>query len=99
MTRVLIDDHLPHRDVRARHRIRVAAPTEEAYLALGATDRDVGGLVRLLLPARALAGALMKGRAGVRSLAARVRTPITPRTVEARGFSRLAERLPGLEHL
>jgi hypothetical protein len=36
----------------------------------------------------------MSGRAGVRSLSRRARTPITLRTLEARGFTRLAEQRP-----
>jgi hypothetical protein len=92
--RVLIDDYLPRWDVRERHHIRVAASRERVYAALGETDLGGGLLVRLLLGARALAGAVMEGRAGVRSLAGRARAPITLRTFEARGFRRLAERRP-----
>ena len=92
--RVLIDDYLPRWDVRERHHIRVAASPEKVYAALGETDLGGALFVRLLLGARSLAGALMKGRAGVRSLAGRVRAPITLSTFEARGFRRLAEHRP-----
>jgi hypothetical protein len=92
--RLLIDDYLPRWDVRECHHIRVAASPETVYAALSETDLGAAPLVRLLLGARALAGAIMDGRAGVRSLAGRARAPITLRTFEARGFRRLAERRP-----
>ena len=91
---VLIDDYLPYWDVRERHRIRVAASPERVFAALGDTDLAAAPIVRLLLGARALPGALMRGGAGMRSLARRVRAPITLRSFEERGFTRLAERAP-----
>ena len=91
---MLIDDYLPRWDVRERHRIDVDAPPEVVFAALGDTDLGDALLPRLLLGARALPGALADGGAGLRSLARRARTPITLRTLEARGFTRLAERPP-----
>ena len=91
---MLIDDYLPHWDVRERHRISVAAPPEAVFAALGETDLGDALLVRVLLGARALPGALRRGRAGMRSLSQRTRAPITLRSFEARGFTRLAERWP-----
>jgi hypothetical protein len=91
---VLIDEYLPRWDVRERHHIDVAAPTEAVFAAIGETDLGSALLARLILGARALPGALMAGRAGVRSLSRRARVPITLRTLEARGFTRLAERRP-----
>ena len=91
---MLIDDYLPRWDVRERHRIDVGAPPDVVFAALGETDLGDALVPRLLLGARALAGALADGRAGIRSLAQRARAPITLRTLEARGFTRLAERRP-----
>lgn len=91
---MLIDHYLPRWDVRECHHIRVAAPAERVYAALGDTDLGEALPVRLLLGARSLAGALMEGWTGARSLAARARAPITLRTFEARGFRRIAERRP-----
>ena len=91
---MLIDDYLPQWDVRERHHIRVAAPPETVFAALSDTDLAAAPIVRLLLGARALPGALMQGRAGIRSVARRVRAPITLRSFEERGFTRLAELRP-----
>ena len=91
---MLIDDYLSHWDVRERHHIDVAAPPEVVFAALADTDFGNTFLTRLLLGARALPGALMGGRSGVRSLSRRARAPITLRGLEARGFTRLAEHRP-----
>ena len=91
---MLIDDYLPHWDVRERHHIDVAAPPGAVFAALAETDLGNTFLLRLLLGARALPGAIMGGRSGVRSLARRARAPITLRVLEARGFTRLAEHCP-----
>ena len=91
---MLIDEYLPRWDVRERHHVDVAAPPEAVFAAIGETDLGSVLLARLILGARALPGALMAGRAGVRSLSRRARAPITLRTLEARGFTRLAERRP-----
>jgi hypothetical protein len=91
---VLIDDYLPHWDVRERHHIDVAAPPEAVFAALSEADFGDTFLVRLLLGARALPAVLMAGMSGVRSLSRRARAPITLRGLEARGFTRLAEHPP-----
>ena len=91
---MLIDDYLAQWDVRERHHIHVAAPAEAVFDSLVETDFGNTFLARLLLGARALPGALMAGMSGVRSLSRRARAPITLRSLEARGFTRLAEHRP-----
>jgi hypothetical protein len=91
---VLIDDYLPRWDVRERHHIDVAAPREAVFAALDEADLGDSPLARVLLGVRALPGAVMSGRAGLRSLSRRALAPITLRTLEARGFTRLAEQPP-----
>ena len=91
---MLIDQYLPRWDVRERHRTRVAAPPESVYAALAQADLADSPLVRLLLGARALPGALWRGPAGLRALSREARAPITLGAFESRGFTRLAERPP-----
>lgn len=91
---MLIDDYLPRYDVRERHRTRVAASPEVTYAALHTADLRSSLIVRALLLARALPGALARGRAGVRALRARGTTPLTLAALEATGFRVLAAAPP-----
>ena len=91
---MLIDDLLPVYDVREQHRVQVRASPSAVYAAISTTDLGDDRLVRALLFARALPGAMRHGIEGVRALGRGGRAPATLQTLEANGFRILAERPP-----
>jgi hypothetical protein len=91
---VLIDDFLSQYAVVERHAIDVKAPPEVVYLAIRSADLAGAFPARLLLALRALPAALLGGRAGLATLASRVRSPITLHEFERSGFVVLAENPP-----
>jgi hypothetical protein len=91
---VLIDLYMPECDARERHSIEVNAPPERTYAALRSADLAVSPLVRLLFALRALPAVVSGGRAGIREMRARARTPIRLMEFERRGFSVLDEEVP-----
>lgn len=91
---MLIDEFLPRYDVVERHAIRVRATPARTYQAIADTDFATASLIRVLLGARALPGALLKGRAGLRALADRSTSTLTLATILRGGFRLVAERAP-----
>jgi hypothetical protein len=89
---VLIDDYMPHWDVRSRHRTAVDASQEDTYAAIRTADLAMHPLVRGLLGLRALPSALAAGR--MSDLRERASRPITLREFDERGFRVLAESPP-----
>ena len=65
---MLIDDLLPVYDVREQHRVQVRASPSAVYAAISTTDLGDDRLVRALLFARALPGAMRHGIEGVRAV-------------------------------
>jgi hypothetical protein len=91
---MLIDEYLPRYDVVERHAISVRASPERTYAAIATTNFGDNAIIRLLLFARALPGALLKGGAGLRALADRRDAALTIGTIQRGGFRLLAERAP-----
>jgi hypothetical protein len=91
---MLIDEYLPRYDVVERHAIRVRATPARTYEAIATTDFASDAVIRVLLLARALPGALLNGRAGLRALADRHKSALTIATIQRGGFRMLAERAP-----
>ena len=91
---MLIDQFLPTFDVSERHRVRVHASAPATYAAVKSADLAGSALSRVLLFLRAVPGALLHGRRGLRALAARRHEPVTLGTFELAGFRILAERSP-----
>ena len=91
---MLIDEFLPTYTAVERHAIEVDASMDVVYRALRSADLARARPVRLLLAIRALPAALRDGRAGVATLAARSRAPVTLREFERHGFAVLAENPP-----
>lgn len=91
---MLIDEYMPHWDVRERHQLRIRASAGNAYAALRTADFGDQPIVRALLGLRALPAAIRGGREGIRALFVRATQPITLSTFESSGFRILAERPP-----
>jgi hypothetical protein len=91
---MLIDEFLPRYDVFERHAIAVRATPECTYAAIATTDFGSDSIIRALLFARALPGALLKGRAELRALTDRRKSSLTIATILRGGFSLVAERAP-----
>jgi hypothetical protein len=90
----LIDQLLPVYDVRERHRTTVRAGAAAVYAAIGSTDLASTPAVRALLFARAIPGAILAGRAGLRELRRRLYETVTLRAFERHGFRIIAEFPP-----
>jgi hypothetical protein len=94
---MLLDDVLPVYDVRSRHQTIVRASPERVYAALWSANL-APPLVRLLLGARALPGALAaslaRPREAPRLLRPRAKRTVTLRDVIDRGFTLVAEDPP-----
>lgn len=91
---MLIDDYMPHWDVRERHGLRIRASATDTYAALRTADFGNDPVVRALLGLRALPAAIGGGREGIRALRARASQPITLHSFESSGFRVLADRPP-----
>jgi hypothetical protein len=91
---MLIDEFLPQYDVVERHAIRVRATQARTYEAIATTDFASALMIRVLLGARALPGALLNGRAGLRAFADRRKSALTIAMIQRGGFRLLAERAP-----
>lgn len=94
MSATLLDALMPEYDVVERHGRTIRAPLEATWDALFNTDFASSGLLRTLLGLRALPGALLAGGRGLASLFGRGRTPLTLATLQANGFTRIAETAP-----
>ena len=94
---MLLDEVLPEYDVRTRHETVVRASAERVYAALWSADL-APPLVRVLLGARALPGALVASLARplhtLRRRRSGARRSVTMRDVIARGFTLVAEDPP-----
>jgi hypothetical protein len=89
-----LDALLPTYDARERHHARVRASAAATYAAVESADLAASPIVRALLAARALPGALLAGPAGLRALAGRAHTPVTLHTFERQGFRVIARHPP-----
>lgn len=92
--RMLIDEMLPTFDVYEVHSIEVEADAATTYDAIFRANLAPAGISRALLFLRALPGAMMHGRSGLRTISEGKREPVTLRTFESRGFRVMAQNPP-----
>jgi hypothetical protein len=89
----LLDAFLPEYDVSAVYARLVRAPVPRVYAALRTTDFGGAPLVRLLVTLRAIPAALVGART-ILGAGRRHPAPTTLQSLEAKGFSLLAEDPP-----
>lgn len=90
---VILDRWMPVADAAERHRLVIAAPLRDVFLAL--EHADLGGpLARAVLVLRAAPNALVSGRAGLRELTRRAHAPLTLAALTGAGFGRVVTAPP-----
>lgn len=90
----LIEEYLPHFEVRERHRIRVRATPGATWAALHRADLARSPLVGALLVIRALPAAIGSGRAALARLRDESVRHVTLDSFREKGFRILEERPP-----